>query len=162
MEALSVSAERDRLNQRIAARPDVDSALNTMTTGEVEQLKGEAEAQLAFLAEAVDRRLFVAAKLDAVARALPDGVWLTNLSFEDQLSPSGKSQPRLTIRGACYLAQADQELGAIHQFEEQVKRNPAFFTGFSVAQVDQIDAQTTAEKDTYQAFQLNCNSGRAM
>ena len=161
LERRSVSAERDRLNQSIASRPDIGSALDAMSKEETGSLKEKAEAQLAFLKQVIDQRLRVAAKLDAVARALPDGVWITGLTFEDRMSPSGKKQFRMAIRGACFLGETGQELSAIHTFEEQVKRNPAFFSGFSVVQVDQIDAKTSAEQ-TYRAFQLNCNSERAL
>ena len=66
-------------------------------------------------------------------------------------------------RGACFLGQADQELAAIHQFEEHVKGNPTFLAGFNVAQVDRIDAQTMPEQNnSYRAFQMNCSTGRAM
>ena len=81
------------------------------------------------------------------------------------MTPAGKSQFRMAIRGACFLGQADQELGAIHQFEAQVKGNPTFLAGFNIAQVDQIDAQTQTtpeQNNTYRAFQMNCNTGRAM
>lgn len=162
LEGLSVSAERSQFNQLVASRPDIGATLNAMSKEETESLKEKAEAQRAFLKQVIDQRVRVASKLDAVARALPDGVWLTNLLFENQAGPSGKEQFRMTIRGACFLGETGQELNAIHKFEEQVKRNPVFFTGFSIAQVDQIDAQTAADQLAYRAFQLNCNSERAL
>ncbi len=162
LEGLSVSAERGQFNQLVASRPDIGSTLNAMSKEETESLKEKAEAQRAFLKQMIDQRVRVAAKLDAVARALPDGVWLTNLSFENPMGSSGKGQFQMAIRGACFLGEMGQELNAIHKFEEQVKRNPVFFSGFSIAQVDRIDAQTAADHRAYRSFQLNCSSERAL
>ena len=163
MERVSVAAERDRLKQSAALRPEINAALSAMTKEETQALKEQAEAQLAFLKQAIDLRVGVAAKLDAVARTLPDGVWLTNLTYEDQLVASGKGEFRMSIHGACYLGETGQELGAIHRFEEQVRQNPAFFKGFTMAQVDHIDAQSDdASQQTYRAFQLNCASERRL
>lgn len=162
LEGLSVSAERTQLTQLVQARPDVDARLNAMSGEELKSLKENAENQLKFLKQLIEQRVAVATKLDALAHALPDGLWLTHLSFEDAVTPSGRSEARMTIRGACYLDQPDQEMGAIHRFEEQVKRDQRFLSGFSVAQVDQIDAQRTPEEKTYRAFQLNCNPARAL
>ena len=162
LEGLSVSAERAQLDQLVMARPNLESRLNGMSTKELQGLKDSAESQLKFLKQLIEHRVALAGKLDAVANALPEGLWLTHVSFEDAMTPSGRSQARMAIRGACYLGQSDREMGAIHQFEEQVKRDQKFFTGFSVAQVDSIDAQQTPEQRSYRAFQLNCNPGRAL
>ena len=81
------------------------------------------------------------------------------------MSSTGKGQYRLTVGGACFLGETALELAAIQRFEEQVKRNPAFFKGFTVAQVDQISAAEVSgpqAKYTYRTFQFNCNSERRL
>jgi Tfp pilus assembly PilM family ATPase len=159
-ERLLVSDEQDKLRQRVSLRPDVAAEVNAMSTEEVTAFKEKVERQMNLLKTAIEQRVRVAAKLDAVARELPDGIWLTNVSFENRMDEAGKSRFQMMVRGACYLGEAGQELGAIQRFGERVKRNQSFISGFSLAQVEQINAQVSPTMHEYRSFQLNCNSER--
>ena len=91
-------------------------------------------------------------------------MWLTALTFEDRSDlASGKSDLRLLINGACFLEDSPQELSAIQELGDRVKRNAAFFKGFTTARVDEIKAQSDPQQvHTYQTFQLNCTSERRL
>jgi type IV pilus assembly protein PilM len=154
---LQVEAARRQLEQLVRSKPDV-GGLSQMTEQELGPIKEKAEAQLALLKQILGQRVRTAEKLDALARSLPEGVWLTGLTLENHLDAAGKSQLRLTVNGACFLGEQGQELRAIQTFEEQIKRNPTFVRGFSTAQLDQINAQADPQQQhTYRTFQLNCN-----
>lgn len=163
--SLRVGAVRRQVSQLVASRPDVGWGLHQMTPEALAPLKEAAAAQVRFLAQVMEQRVSAAAKLDALARSLPDGMWLNGLTFEDRIDrATGASQPRLVIHGACLLGEGGKELAMIQQFEDEMKRNPVFFSGFSVAQLERINtkADEASNQYTYHTFELNCDAGRRL
>ena len=153
-----VSAHR-RLQQLVASRPEA-GVLSRMDRNSLQFLKEQATAQVALLQQTIDGRISLAAKLDALARTLPEGIWLTGLSFDYAPDHTGQRQPRLVLQGACRLGEAGKELAAIQAFEEQVESSAALFAGFRTGQIDQIKTQADPKRQyTYQTFQLNCSNG---
>ena len=164
---LLAASEQRQLSQTIRSRPDVGWGLHQMTKKDLDPIKEKADQQLTSLKQMMNQRVSLAAKLDALARALPDGMWLTGFTFENRPGAAGTvSQLRLVISGACFLGGTGQELSVIQQFEEEMKHNATFFKGFSTAQLDQIDARVGGadrqQQYTYRTFQLNCNSERPL
>lgn len=159
-----LSKERQALNQVAKVRPDLGWGLKQMTADDLTPIQQKAQQQMALLKQIVDQRMSVTAKLDALARSLPDGVWLTELSFDDVLETTGKGQPQLKVNGACFLGEPGRELTAIQKFEEQIKQNRSFASGFTDARLGQIGGETqqTDRQYTYRTFQLNCNSERKL
>ena len=161
--SMMLSNGRAELAQLVRSRPDVGWGLSKMTETELAPIQEKAKSQVALLGQIIDQRLSVTGKLDALARSLPNGVWLTELAFDNPLDLAGKSQPRLKVNGACFLGEAGRELTAIQKLEEEVKRNGAFFSGFTEARLDQIGAGEQAEPQySYRTFQLNCSSVRKL
>jgi hypothetical protein len=132
----------------------------------VEMVRDTASQQLDLLARLVDGRVGVVPKLDALARALSDGMWLTEVQFEERPDQTGASQVTMRVNGACFLDQAAKELGAIQAFEARVKATPALFDGFQAASVEQIQEQirqeARGEPYSYRTFQLHCRSERRL
>jgi len=159
--ALGVATQRRQLAHLVRARPDVGWGLHAMAEKELEQAKGAAQTRMAQLKSAMDGRGRVGAKLDALARALPDGVWLTGLLLEDRLEANGKGQPRLVLNGACFLGESTREIHAIQSLEQRVKSHATFFQGFHMTQLDQMSAPVNPQQpNAYRTFQLTCNSSK--
>jgi len=158
-----VGAVQHQLDRLIRSRPDVGWGLTGRDESGLRPLQEKATAQLALLKQLIEGRVSVAEVLDALARSLPDGVWLTKISYNGPFEASANSPTRLLVNGASFLGEADQELGAIQQFEEQLRRHPKLLKAFSSAQLDQINAQTQpATQATYRTFQLNCQPSRRL
>ncbi|MCI0563528.1 MAG: hypothetical protein MN733_34060, partial [Nitrososphaera sp.] len=157
---LKVTSERSRLAHITQSNPELGWGLSTLSKEELETLKAAATAQLALLKRILEKPISIAEKLDAVARTLPEGVWLTDLAFEYPLGEKGISQLRMVANGACFLGAPDRELGAIQQVEEALKGNSLFLKGFGSAHVDKIDVRKntpgSSQQYTYRTFQLNC------
>ncbi len=159
--AQQVKTEQMRLQHLVASRPDVGWELNQLSLEELEPRKTIADTQLVLLKQIMTERLSMAEKLDALARTLPDGVWLTGIQFEDRLDAAGKGQSRLTVNGACFLGKAEQELSTIQSFANEVKRNREFAKGFTVTRVEQINELLAPDATySYRMFQLECSSER--
>jgi hypothetical protein len=159
--ALGVTTQRRQLARLVQSRPDVGWGLHTMAEKELEQLNAAAQARVTLLKHLIDGRLRVGVKMDALARALPEGLWLTGLVLEDRLEVNGKSQPRLIVNGACFLGESTRELQAIQSFEQRVKSHAALFQGFHMTQLDQMNAVVNAQQPTaHRTFQLTCNPAK--
>jgi hypothetical protein len=105
----------------------------------------------------------LAAKLDALARSLPEGVWLTGFLYEDRNDTFEKPQRRFLMKGACFLGADGPELGAIQALEGRIKQNAAFFKGFTSSRLEEIAAQQDVQQRyTYRTFQLTCSSDRVL
>ncbi len=157
--ARQVSLAKHQLNQLISSRSDVGWGLSGRNEKELKSMREKAQQQLEVVKLLVGQQPSLAAKLDALARSLPDGVWLTGLKFDNQLDPSGKSNVHLLVDGACFLGASGQELSAIQELEERVKKNPTLTAGFSATQLEQISAEVDHEREVaYRTFQLNCQS----
>ena len=161
---LQASSQRQQLDHLISAQATTTQRLGTLSQQDLERLKEQTANQVAWLRDVMDERISVAAKLDALARSLPDGVWLTGMTFENPLDERGLNQAKLSLQGSCFLGgETGKELSAIQQFEDQLKRNAAFVRGFGSAQVDRIEAETgPKQRDTYRTFQLNCLPSRRL
>jgi len=105
----------------------------------------------------------VTEKLDALARALPDGVWLDGLQYQDRLERTGANQTALTLRGSCFLPDRGDGLGVINEFVQRIRQDEAFFRGFTVAQVGEIKAaEDQTQRYTYRTFRLNFQTERGV
>jgi len=156
-------AQRQRLEQLKTSRPVVGWGVEAMSQADLETIKVELESVLSQLAQHLDERVSVAAKLDALARALPDGVWLTNLMFEGHPAVLGQTELRWLMKGACFLNDTQQELSAIQTFEERIKGNPEFFHGFTRGRLEEVRTQSDLQGSSpYQTFKADFTSGRTL
>ena len=151
---------RQEMNQMVRAVPDVGWGLRDVSMERLQTMHDQVEKHLGFLRQAVQHRVPVTEKLDRLVKALPDGVWLDGVEYDDRLEISGASQHNLRLKGYCFLGgKAAEERGVISDFVRQLKQNHDFFRGFSIAQLGAItkshDAQTDAD---YQSFDVTCDS----
>lgn len=155
-----VSAMRRQLARMAQSQPDLGWGLAGKPGADLQTLKPEVEKRLAFLDRVILQRVSVAQKLEVLARALPDGIWLEGLTYQDQLlEKSDKNKTSLNLRGACYLPERGKELGAISDLTQRIKRDPDFFRGFTSAQLGQIaQAEDALKQYTYQTFQVTCSA----
>ncbi len=153
-----VKEAKQRLQVAIQERQDVGWDLKGKTETEIKPIQENAKAQLALLSQVINGRSQSALVLDQLARSLPDGVWLTSLTFEDQSIKSGKGQFTLIVQGACFLGSPGQEVNAIQAFEDRMKHSPVISYMRNI-RVDAINAQVS-QNYTYRTFQLQYQSDR--
>lgn len=155
--ARQLVSERHRLELEGHNRPEVGFGLTGRSQKDLEPVRQRLQDQLAFLHRVIEERAPVASKLEALARVLPSGIWLTSLSYQDELSAAGHSQAMLGLQGACFLGGEGPEMSTIREFEETMKRNEAFSEGFSSVRLQEISVQSDPQQRyTYRTFQVNC------
>lgn len=158
-----VSSERRRLEQLTQAQPKFGWGLETRNKAALEPMRKEASMLTGVLTQLLEQRVSAAAKLDALARSLSDGMWLNELSYDDKIELSGKSQLRLMVKGACYLGEAGREATAMFEFENRIKHHPVFSKGFGVTRLEEVRTQGEREGQyAYGTFALNCASDRRL
>ncbi len=159
-----VLSTRRSLQQLVGERAKIGWGVEDAPRDVLQTVRTLVQTQRELLQQTVDRRESMAAKLDALAHLLPDGVWFTEMVFEDLPDrETGGHALNLTVKGACFLGQPEQELAAIQEFADRIKRDPRFFQGFQVAQIEEVQATVDEDRGiTYQTFRLNCKSSRKM
>ncbi|MBI4003894.1 MAG: pilus assembly protein PilM [Candidatus Omnitrophica bacterium] len=161
--ARQLVSEHRRLELAVHSRPEVGFGLAGRSQADLEPVRQRLEDHLAFLHRIIEERTPLASKLDALARTVPNGIWLTSLSYQDELSAAGQSQAMLSLQGACFLDGEGPEMSAIREFEETMKRNKAFSEGFSSVQLQEISVKSTPkQRYTYRTFQVHCRKELAL
>jgi Tfp pilus assembly PilM family ATPase len=153
-----VEAVRQQQQRAVRNFTDAGWRLAGKNQKALEGLQKEADRRLSFLKKTVGGRVLVAEQLDALARTLPDGIWLEGLNFTNRSEVErGLAQAKLTIQGACYLKNPEKELGAIREFAHRLKEQAAFADDFSTAEVGEIMSATDrATQVPYKRFRLDC------
>ena len=159
--AQQVVAMEKTLAETHRLRQDVGFGLSGLDQQVLEPLAQQARTQVAMLQQMVDQRGGVSSKLDALARLLPDGVWLTGVTFEERPDPTGKGGSTLRVSGACYLDDAGKQDTTIRDFEARIKSNPVFGSAGVEKFYDQVEHREEREY-TYRAFELNARTERKL
>lgn len=160
-----ITVAQKHMNQVKSAQKTTGWGLDIMGEADLASLKGVVQAQLDLLKQIVDGRISVAAKMDALARELPEGVWLMDFDYLDELDITGASQPKLTLNGACFLGGDGKELSAIQDFEQNIKKNNTFLKGFNAVQLERIEERLENQEEkrySYRTFYFNCQPGRRL
>ena len=138
---------------------DIEQALTGKDKPQLELLRDEVTTRWKFLRQAVVQRISVTEKLDALAKLMPDGVWLDSISYFDRLSHTGAAEPTMRLQGNCFLPGRGNELTVVSDFVQEAKRQEDFFQGFATAQLIRIlEAEDPAQKYSYRTFELDCTS----
>ncbi len=158
-----VGGQRQRLAQLQQTRPNVGWGIDGRTAEELKPIESEAQAQLGILKQIIEQRVSATAKFDALAHSLPDGIWLTDVSYEDLFDVSGKSQVRMLVKGACYLEEFAREESAMFELEERMKHHAGFSRGFGAIRLEEVRVKNDEEQRySYGTFQLNSTSDRKL
>lgn len=148
-----------RLDQVILAHQQLGRGLEQKTREDLQQLQQRLKTRVAFLRSGILERVSIAQKLDALAKTLPDGMWLDSINYANRLQNLDSWQPSLTLQGACLLPDVEQELAVISDFAQRIRQDPTFFHGFAGAQLGEILANEDATRRySYRTFRLSCQT----
>jgi len=149
--------------QTIAGFQDVGWGMKGKTREELQAIQRNVAGHLQFLRKLIQERVSVTEKLDALAKALPSGVWLENLRYQDRVEKAGGQQTSLAIRGACFLPDSEEEFSVINKFVQQIKQDTRFFRGFATAQLGEITAvEDQTKRYSYRTFGVNCQAEKKL
>ncbi|MBI3319086.1 MAG: pilus assembly protein PilM [Candidatus Omnitrophica bacterium] len=154
-----VLAAKEEFERTVRSFSAVGYGLASKQEDELHALQQLADRQTAFLRNTIEQRVSVTEKLDALAKALPEGVWLDTVTYQNPLEGGASSASSLTLQGSCFLPEAGNEVATISDFIQRIKADRAFFKGFATTKLVGI---ATAQRSAYayRTFELNCQSER--
>ncbi len=154
-----VREARQRLAETVQAFPDVGWDLKGKSLADLKRVKQQVDTHLQMLGKLSEQRVSVTEKLDALAKSLPQGVWLEGLNYQNRFGRGGDTQQVLTLRGAVFLPEEGGEMDVIRQFADQLKEDHRFSKGFASSQLGEVGlAEGGRQRVSYRTFKLNYHS----
>ena len=115
--------------------------------------------------KAIERRVPVTEKLDALATILPDGIWLRQLSYHGPRLGDDANSPQLSLsmEGACWLPGSDREVEVISDFIDRMKRHQGLLRGMTTARLEEIHlAEQPGQDGAYRRFRAACETSETL
>ena len=84
-----------------------------------------------FLEAVVGKRVDSTTKLGEIARALPEGVWLTRLEYEDDEAEGGEARRTLKIEGNILPQPGRNPVAVVNELVAALGNNAEFMTGLA-------------------------------
>lgn len=145
-----IQSLRKELNRIVSMRPQVSTLNPGATYEELNSIDSEYKRKLGAIDNLIKRQIYLTELLDILPRALPKGVWLTNLSFKKE---EGGAQ--VNFEGMVYLADSDKEFTTLNQFLADLKGNPEFSKYFKEANITSLDRKQVGNL-TMLNFLISC------
>ncbi len=131
--------------------------INTVLTDDsyesLNALDAKDKKKIQVLDALVKNQLYATYPLSIVPRAIPEGVWLSRLDFNQK--PGGVLE--LMLQGQAYLADSQQEFEAVNTFLNNLKNEPDFLKYFSKLAIDSLDRGMVQGKSVA-VFTISCKS----
>jgi len=139
------------LDEIKAKRVKIGSAVND-NLEELSALSSQYREKIRTLDNLVKNQMYATYPLDAIPRALPDGVWLE--SFRLVQAKSGSIE--LSLNGGVYLEDSEKEYKSVNDFLTNLKNNPEFSEYFNEIKIKSID-QKSIEGKNVTVFSVFCS-----
>lgn len=100
-------------------------------------------AKLTFLKNVMDGKIYWTKKLNAVPLYLPDGCWLTEIYFKEEIKDGKKITRQMKLKGE--IAEGKNEFELVGKFAEGLRADKSFFEGFNELKLDSIQKEKRGE-----------------
>ncbi len=158
IEEYQVTTARRQMEHTVRAFPDVGWGLKEQGQQELEDLQQQVDSRLAFLKRTIDGRISMTEKLDTLAKALPDGVWVQSIGYHNIVDRFKPQRPLLELRGACFRAEAGQEIDVIQRFFQHIRQDQTLLQGFARAELGKVAEAAEQQDISYRTFEVNYRS----
>jgi hypothetical protein len=142
------------LNQLLAARPAVAGVKAEASAPELEQINTGFKDKAGVMEGFINRRVYLTHHLDLIPRAIPEGVWLTDLSYKEN-----ENRIELELRGIARVGDSDKELKLVNKFLNNLKANPTFAKNFKEASIVVIGRAIVDGKVSGTGFDIMARGG---
>ncbi|MDD5566208.1 MAG: pilus assembly protein PilM [Candidatus Omnitrophica bacterium] len=134
--------------------PGVGATLNYEA---LKQITSKYNAKATVINQLLNNQVYLTEILDALARNIPKGLWLSSLEFKNDKAE--KDRHELVLSGFAYLEQRDKELESINDFASAIKAEPAFSKYFKYVVIQSIDKTSDRDKNKeLSAFSIYCRT----
>lgn len=143
---------RSELEATVNTRPKVTTVKATQSLDELSKLSFANKKVNELFKKLVEGQVYLTVPIKSIPEALPEGVWLTNLSFNKE-----EKATVLTLEGVAYLGDSDKEFESINQFIANLKDKTDFPAYFKKINISSIDHKQTKEL-TLTRFSIYCST----
>lgn len=143
---------KKQVNSIVVMRPAVSGVDPNVNYEELIKIEQQCKEKIKTLDNIVNKQLYLTDALEVIARLVPQGMWLTNLSFEKR-----DAKAILTLVGVAYSEDSEQELQMINQFLGNLKENPAFNKYFKQMKIVSVD-QGQIKEASINNFTISCGN----
>jgi hypothetical protein len=143
----------DDLQKRIA----VLEAFRGKRASDIESIMSNMNAKLSFFAGVTLRKVPLTNLLAAIAEAIPDAAWVTDINYDNPLSSGGgvKTPRTLVISGNTLGGSRTLEQDLVFQFNERLNNHPTFKEAFVAIEPQMSAPSEEAPADASAASQQN-------
>jgi len=145
---------RQELNRIIGLRLHVTTINPSATYQELTNIDSEYKRKLNALDNLIKKQLYATEPLDAIPRAIPQGVWLTNFSLNKK--EQGKAE--LILGGTAYLSDSDKEFEAVNKFIVNLKEDAEFNKYFKEINITFLDHGQLDQSTKATNFSISCKA----
>jgi Tfp pilus assembly protein PilN/ribosomal protein L7Ae-like RNA K-turn-binding protein len=150
---MRIKPVKEEINSIINQRVKVNSPVEGNSIDELSELGSRYTKKINNLDNLIKNQKYVTYPLDAIPRALPNGVWLSSFNF-NQKGPTGME---LILNGRVYLADNEKEVEAVNVFLLNLKKDPVFSKNFKEININSIDRSIIEEKNVL-VFTIVCRN----
>lgn len=145
---------RQELKNVISARIqpatiNADSSYEALTN-----LDSEYKRKLDALNSLIKKQLFAAELLDVIARTLPKGAWLTNVTLDNK--EQGKTE--LVLEGMVSLSDTGKEFETVNEFVANLKEDPGVNKYFKNVNIASLDKRQVGQSTAVTNFLISCKA----
>jgi len=141
---------RNELAKIIGSRPKVENVDPEANYEDLKKIDSEYMNKIKSLDGLIKKQLYLTEMLDIIPRNIPEDMWLTDFSFQQE-----ESKAELSLRGFVYLGDNDKELTLLNSFITKLKEVPAFSKYFK--EIFLVSAERSAfQKITVTSFTILC------
>jgi len=118
---------------------------------DLKSMQDKFKTKTAALEKLVDNRIYLTNKLNVLANILPQGCWLTEISFQRQ-----QDSMQFKLKGRSFLDSETEELAAINRLMANLKNETDFSQGFKDISLQYISRNKLSEWQVTD-FEISCN-----
>jgi Tfp pilus assembly protein PilN len=138
---LRIIEQKKLLDNVISLRPTVSKEIGSLSSAEIEEMKDKLRKEHLFLKSFVEERVYWTNKLNELPKAIPPGVWLRNLSFDERLARQKELARSLTIQGVAYHQDPVREIEMVTRFVANLQENKLFAQGFTEIKMENMSSR---------------------
>lgn len=138
------------LDEIKSMRPNVAGINLSLSAEELAKIDTEYKGKLNTLDNLLKGQIYLTKVIEALARAKPDGIWLTALVFRRD-----ERWADLNLEGMVYLTDSDKEFALVNKYVSNLKENPAIAKYFKEIKIISLEHKPY-KKLTVTTFGVSC------
>lgn len=127
----------NELNRTLSEKPKVEVSIKSDSIPELEKMKNEMEARKYILENIMSSRTYTTARLEDIAKLLPENMWLSELRYEEKVDKKNVSKITryLNLKGYYLINERLGDKGVVDNFLTKLKEAIGLYNGMAKADI---------------------------